>query len=130
MRFGQGPIRRPSPVRVRDAVFAVGRQAYVNCSQGLDGGVALTDDANANVVATVPDGTPVEILAWRPRGSGATRYHVRSAGNGLEGWIAVGNLRSARSAVSPAIVESPLATRPSVKRASESGESRRRAAQR
>jgi len=130
MRFGPGPIRRPSPTRVRDAVFAVGGQAYVAGSQDLVGRVVLTDDANANVVATVTDGTQVEILAWRPRGSGGTRYRVRSTGNGLEGWIPVGNLRSARSAVSPAIVKSPPPTRPPVQRASESGASKRRFAQR
>src|SRR5438128_1056016 len=63
--------------------------------------VPLTDYAGTNALATLADGNEVEILAWRPGGSG-TRYRVRSAPDGLEGWLGVGNLRSARSAVSPA----------------------------
>jgi len=129
MRFGPGPIRRPSPVRVRDSVFAVGGQAYVACTPNLDGRVALTDDANANVVATVVDGTEVEILAWRPRGSGGTRYRVRSAHNGQEGWIPVMNLRGVRSAVSPATAAPQRATGAAVQRPSEAADSKRRSAE-
>src|SRR5262249_58845287 len=40
------------------------------------------------------DGTEVEILAWRPRGFHGTRYRVRATRDGLEGWLAVDNLRS------------------------------------
>ncbi len=93
-------FRRPSPARARGPVLAVGRRVYVARSQDGPARVTLTDDAGANALATLADGNEVEILAWRPRGSG-TRYRVRSTRDGLEGWLGVGNLRSARSAVSP-----------------------------
>jgi hypothetical protein len=102
MGFPQGSFRKPSPVRIRTAVFAVGRRVRVACSDSRPPRVALTDDAGANPQESLADGTEVEILAWRPRGSAGTRYLVRSTRNGLEGWLAVGNLRSAQSAVSSA----------------------------
>jgi hypothetical protein len=100
MPFSQS-FRRPSPARARGPVLAVGRRVYVARSEDGPARVTLTDDAGANALATLPDGNEVEILAWRPRGSG-TRYRVRSTGDGLEGWLGVGNLRSAQSAVLPA----------------------------
>ena len=78
MHFAQGPVRRFSSARPHGSIFAVGRRVYVAGSGALDGRVALTDDAGENAVATVADGTEVEILAWRPRGSAGTRYRVRS----------------------------------------------------
>jgi len=131
MHFAQGPVRRFSSARPHGSIFAVGRRVYVAGSGALDGRVALTDDAGENAVATVADGTEVEILAWRPRGSAGTRYRVRSVRNGLEGWIAVANLRGARSAVSPAPAVPPrLATGSSVRPRTEPGDSRRRVSQR
>jgi hypothetical protein len=108
MRFAQGPFRGSSPLRVRVPVFAVGRRVYVTCS-GRAAHVALTDDVGANALASLTDGSEVEILAWRPRGFGGTRYRVRTTRNGLEGWLAVGDLRSAQSAVSSASTEPPVA---------------------
>jgi hypothetical protein len=102
MRFAQGPLRGSPPVRVRVPVFAVGRRVYVTCSGGHAAHVALTDDAGANALASLTDGTEVEILGWRPRGFGGTRYRVRTTRNGVEGWLAVGDLRSTQSAVSSA----------------------------
>jgi hypothetical protein len=94
----------------RDAfVFAVGRRVYINCSGSFAGSIALTDEAGASEVANVTDGTEVDILAWRPRGSSGTRYRVRSTGNDLEGWIAAGNQRGAQSVVPPAEVEATAA---------------------
>ncbi len=94
-------FRRPSPARARGPVLAVGRRVYVARSQDGPARVTLTDDAGANALATLADGNEVEILAWRPRGSG-TRYRVRSTHDGLEGWLGAGNLRSALAAVLPA----------------------------
>lgn len=92
-------FHRPSSVRTGGAfVLAVGRRVYVARSEEGPRAVALTDDAGANALGTLRDGHEVEILAWRPLGSG-TRYRVRSMRNGLEGWVGVGNLRRTRAAV-------------------------------
>jgi hypothetical protein len=80
--------------RTHASVFAVGRRVHVACAGDRLAHVALTDDAGADVPARVADGTQVEILTWRPRGSDGTRSRVRSTRNGLEGWLAVDNLRS------------------------------------
>ena len=37
------------------------------------------------------EGTEVEVTARWPRGSGGARHRVRSAWNGVNGWIAVAN---------------------------------------
>ncbi|MCI0346499.1 MAG: hypothetical protein L0221_13805 [Chloroflexi bacterium] len=81
-------------------MFAVGRLAYVACSGQPAAQVALTDDAGSGAQTRLADGTEVEILAWRPRGAGGTRYCVRSTRTGLEGWLAVENLRTTPAAVS------------------------------
>jgi hypothetical protein len=66
-------------------VFAVGRRVYVACAGGRLAHVALTNDAGADALTRLADGTAVEIRAWRPRGSDGTRSRVRSTRNGLEG---------------------------------------------
>ena len=101
MPFSQRPFRRPSPVRVGGSVLAVGWRAYVARSGDGPARVTLTDDAGTSALASLVDGTEVEILAWRPRGAVGTRYRVRSTPNNLEGWLAAGNLRPARAPVSP-----------------------------
>ena len=131
MRFSQGPFRGHSPVRVRAAVFAVGRRVYVACSKDRAARVALTDDAGVSALANVTDGTEVEILAWRPLGSAGTRYRVRSTRDGLEGWLAVGNLRGTLvpEAAAPA-QPAPSDTASAPRRAEQSGSSGRRFGQR
>ena len=129
MPFSQS-FRRPSPARASGRVLSVGRRVYVARSEDGPACVSLTDDAGANVLATLADGNEVEILAWRPRGSG-TRYRVRSTRDGLEGWLGVGNLRSAPSAVSPArTAPAAPATGSSLPRANRSEASGRRFGQR
>jgi hypothetical protein len=98
MAFFHGPFRAPSLVRVRGAVFAIGRRVYVACPGDRRARVTLTDGAGAVGVDTLADGSEVEILAWRPHAA-ETRYRVRSTRDGFEGWLAAGSLRSARSAV-------------------------------
>jgi hypothetical protein len=71
--------------------------------------VTLTDAAGADALTRLADGTEVEILAWRPRGSDGTRYCVRATHNGLVGWLPVDNLRNTRAAV-PVAAEAPSAT--------------------
>ena len=97
----QTSFRAPASVRKRTSVFAVGRRVYVACSREHSPQVALKDEAGHVARSNLSDGTEVEILAWRPRGFGETRYHVRSTGTGLEGWLAVDNLRSTQAAVAP-----------------------------
>jgi hypothetical protein len=105
MQFPRPPFRAPRPIRQKGPVFAVGHAAYVDCS-GY--GVTLTDDAGKTALASVSDGAEVEILGWRPRGADGTRYRVRAARSGLEGWLAATNLRGSPVAV-PAAVPAPAA---------------------
>jgi hypothetical protein len=99
----QTSFRAPASSRKRTSVFAVGRRVYVACSREHPAQVALKDDAGvvARSGGNLRDGTEVEILAWRPRGFGETRYRVRSTGTGVEGWLAGDNLRPTQVAVAP-----------------------------
>jgi hypothetical protein len=123
MGFFQSSFRARAPVAMRAPVFAVGRRMYVACPEEHPARVALTDDAGANALTSLADGTEVEILAWRPRGFAGTRYRVRSTRNGREGWLAAGSLRNARSAIpsppggpTPATTSSGALTRRSRRR--------------
>jgi hypothetical protein len=122
----QRSFRVAAAVRRHVSVFAVGRRVYVASSGGRLAHVALTDDAGADARTHLADGAEVEILAWRPRGFGDTRYRVRSTHNGLEGWLAVDNLRGTQSAVSAPTEPPPSATGPGPLCAPESGDSARR----
>ena len=122
--------RRPALPHAKGAVIAVGRRVFVARSADGPARVTLTDDAGANALASLADGNEVEVLAWRPRGSG-TRYRVRSMRDGLEGWLGVGNLRSARTAASsPHSVLVPLPASSAPAGAKESKSSGRRIGQR
>src|SRR5262249_39594816 len=120
-RFRAGPS-----VRTRESVFAVGRRGYVAGGGERPAHGALTDGGGAGAPARLGDGTEVEILAWRPRGSRGTRYRVRATRDGREGWLAVDNLRGTPSAVSAPVAPSPAATDPAPLRPTASGDSRRR----
>ena len=104
MGFPQGPARGSSTVRVRAPVFAIGRRAFVVCPGGRRARVTLTDLAGADSPLSLAADTEVDIVAWRPHGPGDTRYRVRSASDGVEGWLASGNLRIAQAAVAPPTV--------------------------
>ncbi|MCW5889352.1 MAG: hypothetical protein KIT14_02245 [bacterium] len=42
---------------------------------------------------TLDEGTVVDIVAWKPRGSGGTRYRIRCTDDaGCEGWVGSANL--------------------------------------
>jgi hypothetical protein len=125
----QSWFRAAAPVRPHAPVFAVGRRVYVACAGDRLAHVALTDDAGADALTRLADGTEVEILAWRPRGSDGTRYRVRSTCNGLEGWLAVDHLRSTPFAVA-APIEPPRAAGSAPLSATEFGDSGRRLGQR
>jgi len=126
MGYFQDRFRAGPPVRERESVFAVGRRVYVACVGERLAHVALTDDGGADARTVLADGTEVEILAWRPRGSRGTRYRVRATRDGREGWLAVDNLRGTPSAASPPVTAPPAATDPAPLRTTESGDSRRR----
>jgi len=108
MPFSQARVRVPSPPRVRVAVFAVGGRAYTAGAGGRAGRVTVTDDKE-RPLASLSEGAEVMILAWRPGWNGTTRYSVRVMDSGLEGWLAVGDLRRTKAAIA-----SPPAPPPSV----------------
>jgi hypothetical protein len=122
----QDRFRAAPPERTRASVFAVGRRVYVACVGDRLAHVALTDDAGADAQTRLADGTEVEILAWRPRGSRGTRYRVRATRDGREGWLAVENLRSTPSTGSSPIALPPVASDQAPLRVTASGDSRRR----
>jgi len=126
----QSWFRAAPQVRSQVSVFAVGRRVYVACAGDGLAHVALTDDAGADARTRLADGTEVEILARRPRGFHGTRYRVRATCDGLEGWLAVDNLRSTPSACSAPIAPPPAATNPAPLGATASGDSGRRFGQR
>jgi hypothetical protein len=82
-------------------VFAVGRRVYVTASRDSPAQVTATGDIQASTLTNLVDGTEVEILGWRPHGSGGTRYRIRAMPDGVEGWLAVTNLRGTAIAVVP-----------------------------
>jgi len=116
MRFPRGPGYvsvgfRPSPDAKERPTLSIGSRVLVTARTGGDRRVALTDDAGTSVVATVPDGTEVEVLAWRPRRGGDTRYLVAPPG-GPEGWLGASCLRPRPVAVPPKRVQVAPASPP------------------
>jgi hypothetical protein len=120
------PTIRPS--RTSGPVLSVGRRVFVNCPSERSGRARLLDDAGNPAATSLPDGAEVEILAWRPRGSGGPRYRVQSTQDRLEGWLAADNLRASLVPV-PAAVPAPAADARRT-RAPEPIDSRRRFGQR
>jgi hypothetical protein len=60
---------------------------------GGSGGVLLMDATGTRELATLRDGTEVEILAWHPRRGAETRYRVVARGEAIEGWLGAGSLQ-------------------------------------
>jgi|SRR5689334_11462923 len=129
MRFPRGPGYvsvgfRPSPEAKERPTLSVGSRVLVAARGGSDRGVALTDDGGTSVVATLPDGTEVEVLAWRPRRGGDTRYLVAPRG-GPEGWLGASCLRPRPVAVVPKRIEPAPASKPAAAPAAASARPRR-----
>jgi hypothetical protein len=79
------------------------------CADDPSSNVTLTDEAGKARVASLPSGTEVAILAWRPGWAGAARYRVRATGSADEGWLAVGNLDRTQSANASGSTAAPQA---------------------
>jgi hypothetical protein len=92
---------RPPSAPKGPPVLGVGSRVVVTCRNGGSGSVTLTDDTGTRALATVDDGVEVEILAWRPRRGGDTRYRVASTTGGIEGWLGAANLQARQSSASP-----------------------------
>lgn len=104
MSFARSSVRRSSTDAV---VHAIGQRVYVNRSAGPRAHVDLMSDDGTAAVAELVDGAEVMVVAWKPRGATGTRYCVRSATDGREGWVSALNLRRARTRP-PVVAASPL----------------------
>jgi hypothetical protein len=74
-------------------VLAVGQRAFINSPYDATTRVALTDERGVPGATALLDGTEVEVIAWRPRGSTGTRYRVCDRAAGGDGWLAADELR-------------------------------------
>jgi hypothetical protein len=111
MRLPRGPgfvslggVKPPPGVKDRPAL-AVGSRAVVAARNGGRGAVTLTDDTGSRDIATIADGTEVEVVAWRPRRGGDTRYRVMPTGGGPEGWLGASDLKPRQVVTPPKRVE-------------------------
>ena len=107
--FSRPFLHTPSPRDHGDGnVLAVGWRVLVASPEGKGHRVPLTDSEGTTTVTTVPHGAEVEILAWRPRRSGATMYRVQPTSGGKEGWVSGASLK-ARPAPAPRPAPKPAA---------------------
>lgn len=100
------PPRSPRVKRAptsRPAVWAVGRRAYLHCEGRDVTGIVLTDEAGTQAQLTLADGTPVEIVAWRPHGTGGPRYRVRQVQGDADGWVDARSLRETAAPPPPVV---------------------------
>jgi hypothetical protein len=88
----------------------VGQRVYVNRSGSGIGRVDLMNEDATSTIGNLADGVEVVIVAWKPRGATGTRYCVRSTADGLEGWLAAGNLRRTATAPPPTPLPPQVAT--------------------
>ena len=116
--FSRPFLHTPSPRDHGDGnILAVGWRVLVASPEGKGHRVSLTDSEGTATVTTLPHGTEVEILAWRPRRSGATMYRVQPTSGGKEGWVSGANLKARpapapRPAPKPAVAPAPVKVRP------------------
>jgi hypothetical protein len=92
------PVRSPHDAQV----LGVGWRVVVTCPSGASDRVTLMDEDGTNAVASVADGVEVEILAWRPRRAGGTRYRVVATKGGVEGWLGAASLKPRQRPSAPA----------------------------
>jgi len=94
MSFIRSRSRPARPVGPPRAVLAVGRRVFVHATPDAARLVSLTNEHGIPGAAVLRDGTEVEVLAWRPRGSAGTRYRVCARPDGTDGWLAADELRT------------------------------------
>ena len=94
MAFVPSRPRPPRAARQPRIVLAVGQRAFVHSPTDTSRLVALTNDHGIPGAMALRDGTEVEVLAWRPRGSAGTRYRVCHRVDGTDGWLAAEELRT------------------------------------
>ena len=104
----RGMSRPPREPRI---VLAVGQRVFVHGPTDAGQLVALTDENGIPATAALRDGTEVEVLAWRPRGSAGTRYRICDRADGADGWLGADELR--KTAMRPAPPPAPPAPAPS-----------------
>jgi hypothetical protein len=115
--FSRPFLHTPSPRDHGDGnILAVGWRVLVASPEGKGHRVPLTDSEGTATVTTLPHGTEVEILAWRPRRSGATMYRVQPTSGGKEGWVSGASLKARpapapRPAPKPAVEPAPVKVR-------------------
>jgi hypothetical protein len=106
--FSRPFLHTPPPRDHGDGnILAVGWRVLVASPAGKGHRVPLTDSEGNTTVTTLPHGAEVEILAWRPRRSGATMYRVQPTSGGKEGWVSGASLK-ARPAPVPQRVAVPV----------------------
>ena len=116
--FSRPFLHTPSPRDHGDGnILAVGWRVLVASPEGKGHRVPLTDSEGTTTVTTVPHGAEVEILAWRPRRSGATMYRVQPTSGGKEGWVSGASLKARpapppRPVPKPAVDPTPVKVRP------------------
>jgi len=116
--FSRPFLHTPSPRDHGDGnVLAVGWRVLVVSPEGKGHRVALMDSEGTTTVTTLPHGAEVEILAWRPRRSGATMYRVQPTSGGKEGWVSGASLKARpapapRPVPKPAVAPTPVKVRP------------------
>lgn len=99
------PMPGPMPRRGDGKpVLAVGGRVLVTARPGVPV-VALSDENGVAIGISMGTDDEVEIVAWRPRGPSGPRYRIRSAADGVEGWVDAGSLR-------PRPAPPPVAPRP------------------
>jgi hypothetical protein len=100
------------PPREPRIVLAVGQRVFVHGPIDVNQLVPLTDENGIPATASLRDGTEVEVLAWRPRGSAGTRYRICDRADGADGWLGADELRKTAVRPAPALPPPPAAPSP------------------
>ncbi len=84
-------------------MIAIGHRAVVTTRNSGADRVTVTDEDGVDTVTTVADGLEVEVLAWRPRRGGGTRYRILA--KDVEGWIGAASLEAVKRAPAPPVAK-------------------------
>ena len=89
-------------------MLGVGSRVLVTSGNGRSDHVTLTDDSGTSMLGTVASGVEVEIVAWRPRRGGDTRYRVVTTRDRVEGWLGAASLQPRQLPPAPKPVLKPV----------------------